>query len=498
MARKKAAEPEPSFDELRETGDACWMATMERERRGTDSDNLQPAGQARFLTVGLPLPSLALEILFQSNVIPLGRFYVIKGEPSSCKSTFLAEVFRWVLLHYGYGVINENENKDTAELRESLWDYNPDWLGDPLLPVEERVGRCRMQYPVSMNEWQENITGLVDQLTIANEGRLRKIEDDEIKRSRRKGPAAEESAPKEANGAAPRGHGWRWPFAIGVDSLAGTGSSERLTKIHKEGSASRDFGDALILSKYMHALPGLLRKTSILLAATNHAKPSLDLSNPFAPPKSNSPGGRAPRFMETVEIEMERGAKLRTVDHSGLTLHIGTTKNSLGEGDKVIDVPLIWEWRLDESGTVRQHSYFDWPTATTWALVALERSAVGVFRSIRDNVLDLHPVKGQRIWSKRLGVAEESPVTYHELGRMIDEDMALRRELYPYLHVTTRPVFVPGRPLAETIRRAEEDLATEIQTENRYVVRNLTDFADVVDNLSQESGYGTGTRKRAR
>jgi hypothetical protein len=424
--------------------DAAWTAQVAVHQRDNDRKDLIVAGEARKLVVGIPLPSLALMHLFQSNVLPVGRIYQITGEEGSSKSSFLAEMMRWVLIYSGYAMVFEVEGKDIAELREAIWEYNSTWLN-----VRSLIDPCD-----SLNHWMRNLGKEIGEVTRYNEG----------------------------YGGSP-GIGWRNPYIFGVDAFTSAGADETIVKIGKEGAPGRSHPiEANLIAQYSRTWTDKLRGTSIIVAGTNHLKPKRDDQGNEI---SHSPGGKALKFMESVEIQMRRLGKYKEAAKSGVWLWIETMKSSIGERLKSVRVAMVWDWRYhDDVADWRQHAYFDWHTATLDTLLQYEadKDSKKTWNAIND-IVDINAVAQGRYWSYRLGIPKEKPVRRHEFGRALDYDRGVCRELFPILGITRRPVFRPGERLVDTIVMASAKTDAELPDYYAEYDANLNDFADVTENL---------------
>jgi hypothetical protein len=430
--------------------DTAWTAHRQVLQKANDRDDLIVAGMARSLVVGIPLPALSLKYLVQSSVLPVGRLYQIIGLEGSCKSSLLADMMRWVLINLGYGMVYEVEAKDIAELREAIWEYNPVWLN-----VRALIHQCS-----SMDSWMKSLETEVDEVKKYNEG----------------------------YGGSP-GVGWRNPYIYGVDSFTAAATEETIDKLGKEGPGRGHPMEANYISQYGRSLPDKLRGTSIIIAGTNHLKPKRDdRGNEI----SNSPGGRAFKFMESTEIEMAKQSKYKLAQQSGVWLRIKTMKNSLGEGGKAIRATLVWDWRWNEKRQDwLQHAAFDWHSATVEMLRDFEtdKNSKATWNAICD-IIDINTTKSGRFWSPRLGIPEDKAVPRHEFGRAIDYDGDLQTELYPILGITRRSVFRPNVPLRETIRIASAEADAQLPNYYEQFDRDLNEFAEVTEALHQSKPQG--------
>jgi hypothetical protein len=428
--------------------DAAWTAQRNIQKKDNDRKDVHTCGEARKLVVGLPLPSLSLMHLFQSSVLPLGRLYQIIGEEGSSKSSFLAEMMRWVLIHSGYAMIFETEAKDIAELREGIWEYNRTWLD-----VRSLIEPCN-----SLEAWMKRLHREIGEVSRYNEGY-----------------------------GGSQGIGWKSPYIFGVDAFTSAMAEEKLTKMDKMGAPGRSHPlEANLLSEYGRSWAEKLRGTSIIVAGTNHLKPKRD---EFGNETPHSPGGKSLKFMESCEIQMTRRNKYKEASKSGVWLQIDILKSSIGERLKSVRVAMVWDWRYnEEAADWRQHVYFDWHTATLETLLQYEadKDSRKTWNAIND-IVDINAASQGRYWSTRLGISKEKPVRRHEFGRALDYDRGVCRELFPILGITRRPVFRPGERLDDTIEKASAKADAELPNYYADYDANLSEFADVTENLHKKT-----------
>jgi hypothetical protein len=431
--------------------DAAWTAHRRVLEKSNDRPDLIVVGKARELVVGIPLPALCLKYLIQSSVLPVGRMYQITGLEGSGKSSLLAELMRWGLIYDGYGMVFEAESKDIAELREAIWEHNRTWLD-----IRALYQPCN-----SMDVWMKTLGSEVDEIHRINAG---------------------------FGGS--KGVGWRDVYIFGVDAFTSAATDETLAKLAKEGPGRSHPLEANLISQYGRSIPDKLRGTSIIIAGTNHLKPKRDDNGNEV---SHSPGGRALKFMESIEFEMERQGRFKAAKRSGVWLWIETMKNSLGERLKSIRVALVWDWRWNEPRQDWvQYAFFDWHSATVDMLLQFERDkdSKATWTAITD-ILDINDTSGGRFWSKRLGIPQDKPVSRHEFGRAIDYDLDLQVQLYPLLGITRRSIFRPGTPIADTIRVASAEADAKLANLYAWHDRDLNEFAEISNRLH---GIKTGKK----
>lgn len=367
------------------------------------------------LVVGLPLPALCLRYLFQSTVFPLSRMTQITGEEGSCKSAFGYEMMRW---HYTYGggaCFMENELKDSPELRQSILGWNPSWLAR----LEHTPTYC-------LEEWQDALTVNVDV--------ARNMLD------------------------APGGPGRTIPIMFFIDSIMATAPREEIEATMRAGHSSRGFALAAnLIARYMRTFPHQIQSYPFSVVGTNHLKPATDFQGR---PIRNIPGGKAVKFMETFEIEMAKApnADIDTLDYGGLRVKFVTRKNSLGPSRKVIFAELLW-WHGPVDGVVRQHTAWDWDTATIELLLSFQiaKGKKAIYDALME-ICDLHVADkgGRRVWSRTLGVSRDSPVRYREAGALLESRPELLELMYPLLGITTRSAFQPAVDYRDALATAEQ------------------------------------------
>lgn len=371
------------------------------------------------MTVGLPLPSLALRYLFQSTVFSLGRIIQLIGKEGSCKSAFLYELYRWHCVYGGGYAHIENENKDSPLLRNSILERNPVWTRRGLM--------CPSR---SLEEWQNALTYYTDYFMT------------------------------EMNRAG--GPGRILPTILGVDSLTGTSPEAEQAKTVAEGHASRGYPlMANLITRYMRDRSTVHRGYPITIASTNHLKVNKDDRGMN---QKTTPSSGQVDFMATYIIEMARAIGGGDIDQiqgekrTGLRLSLTATKNSLGPSRRRIDAEFIWWWERDEQDHPRQCHRWDWDTAAIEMLVRLgdnrKADATEVNKIIHLNAKKTHP---RTVWSKTLGIPEASPLSWREAGQILESRTDILHALYPELGILEGYYFQPGIDY----RQMEQDLETK-------------------------------------
>lgn len=484
--KKKAAEPEEdnSWRSREMSVDGFWHATCAAVRKQTGNVDIITSGESEARVIGLPWPSLSLEYLFGNNVLPLGRAGQIVGLPGSCKTLFL-----WFMqaLHLEYGGVTTNfanEGKDSPDLRNSVFNHRKSWLN-----------RSMIHPTYALEDWMEGFihwlkvvykqcdpSGKIPSFQTKAKGKGRsKSEDDEddllalIEAD--DGPDTPEM--KKARKKSP-GYGWSLPIGFSVDSLMSTPAREQGADVMQSGAPKRSFPiGANLLSIYCKLLPRLIDNKPITFWGTNHLKPTTD-SNGI--PSNNIPGGQAFKFMESFRLIMRRVALIDRGNRGGSMIELKCDKNSLGQTGTKINATVMWERVKWADGQYRQYTFWDWHTATTDMLLARSATLVSLANNISD-IVDIRPVANKRAWSKKLGISQASPASYHEIGRLIDTNPTMRFELAPLLGISIRSVFEAGmefRSAVEQGRKGDYTLAANSKIANP----DLEDLQALANSLS--------------
>jgi hypothetical protein len=281
--------------------------------------------------VGLPLPSLALMYLFESNVLPLSKGIGIAGPYQSNKSTFGFEILRWFANAQGVAELIETEGDKVSG------DLIPSLMGP------EAYKAFRSRSVVSIEEAQTSLTRIIDE--------FQKFED--------------------RNFAA----------AVLLDSLSGSNTEGASKTINEDGHATQDYARAASLwTSYFKTAFNRLPGWPMTLIYVNHLKDAMN-----APTGTKTtPGGVAQYFHASIYVWLrmmeEKQYKTWKVNGKSIMrptsvrrLRIKCEKNSLGSAHRQVDVNLIWYPDLEGN----QITEFDWHGADA-AFVAGHQDDVGL------------------------------------------------------------------------------------------------------------------------
>jgi len=436
MAKKKTKSVDwQDVSQAREVTAGLLREIMADARVQHKDDSITTAGELGGLVLGVPLPSFALEYVLQNNVWPLERVVQVVGIHGTCKSGFSAEVMRWFRQSCGgVGTVFEVEDKWSPDWAPSIigWD-DPHALG--FMPAK------------SVNDWQAKLLWTIDRLK-------RKM-------------TGTKTDP---------GTGRRWPWLGIVDSVTGKATEETQAAIDSKGFAGRARPEeARMITGFLRTLPERLRGWPFSVLAINHLKPDRDpVTGAIIRNKS---GGRGLDFMETWELELTHAPqkKIRESHRDGLRLFLSCQKNSLGVTSRKTPIDVYWweEELPDASGDVqwRQRTVWDWYGASIQLLLKLpdlepekagrlkEVLTITPVSAVRRKSAD-DPTQPRRVVCKALGITADSPVSFEEAGKILQETPSVLTELRRIFGIKVRAVFQPGvdyrrQRLAEKSRLAQ-------------------------------------------
>lgn len=398
--------------------DSAFAAAVHTAQTKFGRDDICVGSEADALVVGLPLPSLAVRMIYQNTVHPLGRVTQIVGPQGSCKSALLYEAYRWHAVYGGGHAHNEVENKDSPLLRRSIHNYNDEWL------------RRSIYNPCdSLEQWQNGVTHYTNHFC--------DLMDE------------------------PGGPGRTFPVAVGVDSLSAAAPEAEQEQVNEDGHAIRGYALlANLITRYMRCRSTKTRRYPISVMGVNHQKIAQS-AMPGVQSKT-TPGGVQIDFQATHIIEMTRvnvGYDINFADRTGLRVDLKMNKNSQGASREKIVAEFIWWWDKDpETGDARQRHRWDWETAAIEALLDIEKYRKSDFKRIMD-IVDLHAKRTypRTVWSKTLGIPESSPLSWFEAGQILESRQDVLDALYPELGIGIGYEFKPGVDYAEMLEQAKND-----------------------------------------
>lgn len=368
--------------------------------------------ESRVICLAVPL---ALQFLLQQEGFTLGRFTMLVGLPESCKSAFGYELCRIHRQAGGGFSLVETEKKDSPTLMRSIVGYDP--------------GRYTATYVKTAEEWQRFDRESMELLKPTMDKRLKP----------------------------PRSIPWLWL----VDSLAGVTTERLAEKCNDEGAATLVQPQlACILNQFFKVMPHWVEDYPFSIVGINHLKLQKDQHGHNSIRQIQ--GGYAPRFAESLEIEMVRMDR-KQIDRrmrcreQGVRLGMTVAKNSTAARGPQVIVEMLWYFEEVELPTGElaevQRTYFDWPSAAIELLIKPPLDAASC-REV-DAIVDLHPSsKDRTVWSDALGIPESDPLSYREAGIILEGRRDIVEALYKPLGIRRRNMFQTGVSFKEQQEKA--------------------------------------------
>jgi len=316
---------------------------------------------------GLPCPSIALSYLLHSGIIPFGKIIGLAGTTKSFKSALGFELGSWAAQHGGGFHLIETEDKLNEHYMRSFF------------PKEYKHTAIQVDYVNTLEEAQDAVTKVIQ--------RYKKCE------------------PKNP-----------FPLVLGIDSLAGSGTTAEYGKINKSGHAERNFPEAALLwSPYFKKLSSDLAGTDILLYFTNHLKEKTKEAGDGFGKQYSKQGGSSQDFHAAQYLYMNKVSNIDLVSREGKLIQIRAEKCGLGPDNRKIQIPVLWDYDVDEEGEPVQRTWWEWGDAA--AKLLAEGSKVVLPKRIQSK-LDVKCVSN-RYSSAELGV---SGLSGEEFGEVVSNN----------------------------------------------------------------------------
>lgn len=224
---------------------------------------------------------------------------------------------------------------------------------------------------------------------------------------------------------------------------------------------SRHFAaQASQLSDIMKFLPGQMTKYPFSWIGINHLKEGTDKMGNAT---RNVPGGKAPQYIETLEIEVQRKGKVKRADESGYEVKLEVVKNSMAPETHIFVEKVTWvdlDDRDPQTGHCRTKTIFDWHRASIDVLEQVQSKAGARIKKELDSLLGLRVSDG-RVACDALGIPDKKRVDTRTAGEMLEtrlqSDPKFADALYPLLGIRRRYIFKPGVDYIEQTEMAAQE-----------------------------------------
>lgn len=375
-------------------------------------------GSDESVICGIPVPSLAMQHLLNSKVLPLSRMMEIYGNPGAGKSTFLYEIMRWFVEAGGFVYLGETEQKDAAILRRAVCRWNAD-----------AVDQITASYDATFEEWTAQLSKAL----------------------------AHYSEIQDKQGA-------NFPVLFSIDAVTSVESEKSVKEFADEGNIQIAYaGLALRLSKLLRSLNASYANRPFLLAFVNHVKDKIN-SIGYGDNKT-LPGGSALYYGCHLILELTFTGSNSSAAYYTRNIQIRVEKNGIQEKGKRFIVPVRY-WTtpdpLDETRTLQQILY-DWDYADIKFLLDEmdSKNNSAEKRKALKAIVDLNTTKvgaSNAIWSEALDIPESDPVSFSEAGNILKNTPEVFKKLQGWYINTDSVPFVAGEDYNEILEKAKQDV----------------------------------------
>lgn len=359
--------------------------------------------------IAIPFEAFSQRYLFGNTGFLIGRMTELVGRSYSCKSAFLYEIYRWHLNVGGLYKHIVTEPKDSADLRQSITGVPDGDVRNQAIPVEY------------LDHWQKTCMATLH--------------------------AYEDSFHKAAN----KMSMGSILTVDGVDSLAGVTTKKAAEEIYAEGSASPGFSPiARAITDWARVYFPKMAPYPVSFVGVNHYK---DKPNSQGLPLKTIPGGSALQYaattvlifnVKTNKMYEKKGQGVREVE-------ITTNKNSSSAAGDPRELTVNMTWATDET-TGAQATVWDWHSATADLILSFSEGTAT--RKKLDKIVRVEDL------NKTTGTAscptlkiKKAPLL--EIGRAIDQNPDISRELDDLFVVRRRHAWRHGVPYAQQVADAE-------------------------------------------
>lgn len=437
--KKKGKKPTalPSLQERAQMTSAFMRATISEQAKKTGQTKIYVGGEAACMMLGVPLPSFALEYLFGLNILPFGILLLLVGEEGIGKSGLSFEIARWFRrLTAAQVLYMDNESKYSDTWANSILGWDD--------PQAMKVVRCS-----SMKDWQ----------TIAQ---------DDLTRFK---ALCDGTASKP-------GHGKIFGYLQILDTLMGKATPESQKRIEKEGFAGRNHPDeARSITQLLRTHPSNFVGWPAVFLVLNQLKVKTgDAGRQIR----EMAGGSGMKFQVSYQFELKRNPTqphLRRGAWSISRLRLRSFKNAFAEDyvrrETPINVCVRHIPQFDAAKgemAVRQETVWDWYGATTELLLNLMSDKVRASERLRADgkkklreLLPIREGRGGVVSCETLGVTKDDPVSPHALGRMIQQNKDVLRELRNMFGIQVWPGFDPSVSFDEQVEKSRQLIAARLQ-----------------------------------
>lgn len=383
---------------------------------------------------GIEVPSLALQYLLNSRVLPFSKMIEIFGNPGAGKSTFLYEIMRWSIMAGGFAYLGETEQKDSINIRRAICKWNKDY-----------ISRITAKYDVTLEGWVNNLNEAITYYDKLYE---------------KYGPS--------------------FPVVYGIDAVTSAGTERSFEEFKDEGCGTERVAElANKLTGYVRNLPGRIMNKPASIVFINHSKQKIGATAGFGA-EAETPGGKAVKYYSLIRLELTYMGQDKRVNCTTRKIKIKVRKNGIQEVGKEMLVRLRYskvQDPVDPDKSLLQIEW-DWDSADIeFLLDQLKGKEGGADRKKAISaIVDLHETKigvEGAVWSEALGITEEDPMTLTEAGKVLHANEEVMEKLRGFFLTTNSVCFTQGHNLSELSEQAKRDEDAHMQAISDALYRDV-------------------------
>jgi len=302
----------------------------------------------------VPVPSIALQYLINSNGWPLGRMTSSAGDAKTGKSTFGYQLAAWFLEAGGIANIIDTENKPASDTLEAM-------IKAVDLPKKDREARCKITSATTMEQWQAIVLNQAKRLSDTF------------------------GTPSKC----------LMPSLIVLDTLTGVNSQAGTDELleNEGGVAMSRIGQHNAKANYQFFRDSGRRmvgeKTSDRWPTVLHYVNQEQARGDGFPGKVRA-GGVSQDYYTSLDLVFKKGgtssynqtkAQTPQCGKVGTIITLGVRFSTMGPDNKdhKISVPALVEYYSGEDGNKRSHVMYDWGAADTHFLSQIYKKISKVF-----------------------------------------------------------------------------------------------------------------------
>lgn len=431
--------------------------------------------------VGIPLPSLGMEVLYRSTHIPPG-VHTISGEEQSGKTLIDKYLQLLFACNDGMNESIETEHNSTPHMTRQIFRGNDD--------LRSRVDEH--PFAGTVIGMFQKVHSLLNWDELLSLGKIRPLEGQEAgkkKEGQDEAAGSEEGSYAHVGGKA---HAkallkeilkaqkltvpgdFTYPYHISLDSINGVQAGTAINKFMTKMEMPKEYGrDSSNENKFMlGTLTSVMQDRPAWLTMVVHGGLKFDQERMSWEPDIK--GGNAVRYYSNSIIVVKRSHQIASKSGHGLAGYrvlLTNYKSKMGPTGAELPLDIVWTGR-DEDARID----LLWPAAFVryvfylgiWS--RMKNASADDKRNYRGQYEELQELTGLRwvgfkpdfaastlrslkelVWSDALGVPEEDPISFQEMGLKIDRNPEMRAKIRSILRINVLKDYVSANTAEKLI-----------------------------------------------